>query len=377
MIRTLRLLTPFLLVMCVFDAEASAQTSRPHSEAVGLSDHHEPFVSPYTPIQGMQEHFGQPTRNTFSLNLGPQMIEFKTSYLEKRQEGGLFADVPNPSNQGSYFDAIAKSSLLNGILGGEGELAYSTLGLTPTSEEAPKLMRLGLKGQWADLSYGADYRSVDHGFLFLTGDRSDQARDETQVWGEYGLGLFRLRGSLGELREQIMAANQLNLTRTGTTSLNFNRHGWSGMLYSSYSVIEQETSVSQKTLALTHGISASYRPATILTLEPNLSVKEEWDPKTGMRTETPSAALQLSSTPFQAIQLTGRASYARGKSDDGLKDIGTVITGAALNWQLVKSPASEKLLVFQLDYNNQLDFRYRYLSQDAVTGTLQFKIIGF
>ena len=377
MIKALHLLRPLLFVVCLIDGTASAQTLWSQPEPAGLPDIERPILAPYTSIQGMREASRQPATNTFLLNLGPKIIELKTAYLEKPEGNGVLANTANDSHPGRYFDVLATSSVWNGKLIGEGELAYSTLGLSPTSEESPKLLRMGLKGQWAGMKYGADYRSVAHGFLFLTGARMDQARDESQLWGEYDLGFLRIRGTLGELRERMPDVNQLNLTRTTGTSFSFNRADWSGTLYSNYSVIEQENAVSQKTLALTNGISASYRPVRLLTLEPNLSMKEEWDPKTGTRTGTPSAALKFSSTPFQGTQLTGRTSYARGKSEGGLKDVATVSTAAALNWQLEKSLTSERLLSFQIEYNSQLDFKYRLLSHEALTGKLQLKIVGF
>ena len=377
MIKALHLLNPLLLILCLFDGPASAQTFWSHSDPAELPHIEESLLSPYTSIQGMLGSLRQPAGNTFFLNLGPKVIELKTSYLEKPEENRTVADASNASGQGRYFDALATSTLLSDRLVGEGELAYSTLSLAPASEELPKLLRIGLKGKWAGMSYGADYRSVDQGFLFLTGARIDQARDESQLWGEYNFGLLRMRGSLGELRAKAPDTNQLNLTRTAGTSLSFTRPTWSGTLYSNYSVIQQEKAIDQKALAFTNGVSASYRPVNVLTLEPNLSLKEEWDPKTGMRTETPSAVLRLSGAPFQAIQLTGSTSYARGRSEDGLKDIATVSTAADLNWQLVKSSAGERLLSFRIEYNNQLNLNYRSLSQEALTGKLQLKIVGF
>jgi hypothetical protein len=300
----------------------------------------------------------------------------KTSYLEKSVETSALANDPSYSNRGGYFDVLATSSLFGRVVG-EGELAYSTLGLTPAAEETPKLLRTGLKGQWGEMNYGADYRSTGSGFVSLTGAKIDRPRDEGQFWGEYNLGSLRIRGTFSELWEKISDAKQLSLTRTTATSFNFNQPNWSGMLYSNYSVIEQATTLNQRTLAVTNGLSASYRPVTILTVEPNLSLKEEWDPKTGLRTETPLAALLLNCATFPDMHLTGRTSYARGRSEDGLKDLATVSTAAALNWQLEKSLTGERLLSFQVEYNNQLDFNYRSRSQETLAGKLQLKILGF
>ena len=40
------------------------------------------------------------------------------------------------------------------------------------------MFRLGLKNRWAGFRYGADYKSVDRGFVSLAGITTEQARDE-------------------------------------------------------------------------------------------------------------------------------------------------------------------------------------------------------
>ena len=86
--------------------------------------------------------------------------------------------------------------------------------------------RAGLKNRWGGLSYGADYKSIDRGFVSIAGAAADQARDEGQLWGEHSLGPFNLRGSIGESWEKLLDVNGLRVTKNATASLNFNRSEW-------------------------------------------------------------------------------------------------------------------------------------------------------
>src|SRR5262249_17888763 len=157
----------------------------------------------------------------------------------------------------------------------------------------PRMTRFGLKHRWGDFSYGADYRSFGKGFVSITGTKVNQARDEAQLWGERSLGAFKLRGSLGESWERLSDIEQLKLTQTATAALNCNKPEWGGWLTSSYSLTGGGTDLNQEITAFTNTFVSSYRPLTALSLGQNFSIKEERDQSTGIRTETPTAALTV------------------------------------------------------------------------------------
>jgi hypothetical protein len=300
--------------------------------------------------------------------------------LEKRREDSApaaFLNPPRATQWGKYFDLFAVSSQFSGKLVGESELAYSTLGLSTLPEQQPIMTRLGLKGSWGKVGYGISYRAFGSGFVSMSGANVEHPRDEKQLWAEYDFGLFRFRGAGGETWEKHSATHHLTLTRTAGGSLNLAKPDWNASLSSSYSEIGQEESLSRKTLAFTNGVALAYRPVGYLTLEPNLGFKQEWDPITGLKTDTPSAAFALACTPSQNFQLTARTSYAKGVSDDPLKDASTVNTAASLNWKIGKSFLGEQSLSFHLDYRNELRPNLPANSQENLTGMIQFKIGGF
>ena len=367
-----------ILVVCLCHRMALAQSDwqdsvpRDDPSAVSL------FPISYSQIEGIQKDFGQPTQKTLSLELGPKLIELQALYLEKRQDGAATAAaLTDPSNAkwGSYFNLLAISSGFGGKLIGEGELAYSTLEFAALPDQQPIMSRLGLRGSWGKANYGLQYRYFGSGFVSMGGIKVDRARDERQFWGEYDFGLFRLRGALGESWEKNSDTNNLTLTRTAATFLNLNKPTWSALLSSSYSSSGQDPS--QQTLAFSNALSIAYRPTGFLTIEPGLSVKEEWDQATGLKTDTPSAGFALICSPYRDLQFTGRASYARGLSEDPLKEISTVNTAASLNWKIGKTVLGDQFLSFQVEYKNELQANSISNPQPNLTGLIQWKMVGF
>ena len=322
-----------------------------------------------------------PTANAVVLNFGPQLLELKASYLERRDQTSDLNNMLPDATARRYLNLLATSSFGGSGLTGESELSYSSLNSLPSQcacKDWPKMLRLGLKDRWEGLSYGAEYKSTDRGFVSIAGTQADQTRDQAQLWGEHSLGPFSIRGTVGESWEKLLDTSDLRMTRSATTSLNLNRSQWGAKLTSSYEWFEQGTGLNQETTAFTHTLTASYRPLTFLSLNPNFSIREERNQSTGVRTETPKTELFFAYTPFQdSIKLTGGTSFARGPSTDGLNNVRTFSTTAAVDWKIGKFLGRDDLLSFNLNYNQQLDFISSANSHNDLSGMLQLKITGF
>jgi len=369
-----------VFVLCLCHGMALAQTESLDSLPADLPASITLFPASYAQIEGIRKLFEPPTTKTFSLDLVPKLIELKALYLERRQESGVLSSPlsdssPVQSPWGGYFDILATSSQFDGKLVGDSELAYSALGISPTPEQRPMMSRLGLKGNWGKTSYGLFYRSYGAGFISTSGVKIDQARDENELWGEYDFQLFRLRTTFAEWREKSSATNQLTLTKTAATSLNWSRSDWSALLSSSYSLIGQGQD--QQSFAFTNGLAIAYHPTTFLTIQPNLSIREEWDQSSGLRTNTPSGGISLIGTPHPDVRLVGRASYANGMSEDPLKITSTVNTSAGLNWKLGRSFLGEQSLSFQVEYQRPLAAHTEMTSPASLSGTVQLKVADF
>lgn len=375
----IRFASTLILVVCLCHRMALAQMYGFDSLSEDAPDPVTLFPQSYTQFDRIRNDFSQTTKRTISLDLGPKLVELKALYLEKQQDGGAptSATSAGVGNWGNYFDLLATSSGFGGKLVGEGELAYSTLGISTMPDQRPLMSRLALRGNWGKTGYGFLYRSFGSGFISMTGTQVDHARDEGQLWGEYDFGLFRLRGTVGESREKNSDTNDLILTRTAATSFQLDKPSWSALLSSSYSLTGQGEEAGPQTLAFTNAFSIAYRPTGFLTIEPGLSFKEEWDPTTGLKADTPSAGVALVFTPYRDLQLTSRASYARGISDDPFKEVETLNTAAALNWKIGKSFLGDQFLSVQVEYKNELHPSSSNSPQPNLTGMIQWKMVRF
>ncbi len=350
----------------------------------------EPVVSPAAPEMFHPTDFSQAdgipkpvtsAGNAVLLSFGPQLLELKASYLERREQTTDLNDVLPDGKLRRYLNLLATSSFGGSGFIGESEISYSPLNSLQgmcACKDWPKMLRLGLKSGWGGLSYGANYKSTDRGFVSITGATTDQTRDEGELWGERTFGPFSIRGSMGESWEKLLDTNVLRVTRSATTSLNFNRPQWGAKLASSYGWVEQGPGSNQETTVFTNALAASYRPLSFLSVNPNFSIKEERNPYTGIRTETPRTELVFAYTPPRdSFRVTGATSFAQTFNGDGLNNTRIFGTRAALDWKIGKFFGKDDTLSFNLNYNQQPDLIPSVNSHTDLSGMLQLKITGF
>jgi hypothetical protein len=318
---------------------------------------------------------------TIVVNFGPKLVELKASYLEKRDPANPLNANPQENELRRYLNLLASSSFGVGGLTGESELAYSPLNSLPSQcacKDWPRMFRLGLKNRWAGLRYGADYKSIDRGFVSLAGVAIEQDHNESQIWGEHALGPFNIRGSIGESWEKLPDTDILRVSRGPMVAFSFNRSQWQAMLASTYRWVEQRPAANQETTVLTNTLAGSYRPFSFLSVNPNFSITEERNPYTGARTETPRTELVFAYTPSpDSFQLIGGSSFTRSFGADGLNNVRTFGTTAGLDWKLGRFFGEDDVLSFNLNYNQQLDFTSSTNSHNNFSGMLQLKIFGF
>ena len=322
-----------------------------------------------------------PAGKTLVLSFGPKLLELKASYLEKGDASNETNSALPDSNTRRLLNLLATSSFGGSGLTGEGELSYSSL--NPVAGQCacndwPRMLRLGLKNRWGGLSYGADYKSIDRGFVSIAGTPADQTRDEGQLWGEHRVGPFNLRGSIGESWEKLLDVNSLRVTKNATASLNFNRSAWGAKFASSYEWIDGGAALNQETTALTNALMGSYRPFEFLTVNPNFSIREERNTYTGTRTETPRTELIFAYAPVRdGLRLTGTTSFARSFGADGLNNSKTFATNAAVDWKIGKFLGKDDYLSLNINYNQQVDFFSSGNSHNDFSGMLRLRITGF
>jgi hypothetical protein len=368
-----------ILVLCLSQA-AAAETGESLLFPLEVPGATELFPTSFAGIDGVKIDPHPSSKRTFALELGPKLIELKASYLERRQQEGVpLAALGDPTETqwGRYVDLLAFSSHFGGKLTAEAQAAYSTLGLPSPEDQHPVMTRLGVHGRWGKTGYGLFYRSSGRGFVSTENLRVDNDRDEAQLWGEYDFGPFRLRGAVGELWEKDSYSHEVTLTRNTAASLYFKKSAWTAALSSSYSTAANTERLGEKTLAVSNGVSLAYRVSSLLKLEPNVGFKQEWEPITGVKTDTPSAGLGFSYTPSADLQLVARASYAHNLSDSPLKTGATMNAATGFNWQLGKSFLGNQSMALKVEYKSESRSDLPDHQQANLTAMLQYKIFGF
>ncbi len=325
----------FLLTGC-----ATTQVAQPPAAPVTFATSFDPLAPPsFAEMDGIQSA-NVPVSKNVSLDLGLQVVNLKTSFLEKKENLNGLNGILEKGLSRRYLNFLANSS--------------------------------------SPGNFGGDYRSLGKGFVFMTDQRVDQARDEAQLWGEHSLGSANLRGSIGESWERLSEINQFRLTKTAATTVNFNRPAWGGGWISSFSLVGEGSDTNYDTTVFNQTFTGAYRPINGLSLGSNFSFKQERNINSGIRTDTPGAGLTLSYSPLKdGPLLTGTTSYTRSFSADGSNNVGTVNLMAGINWKLGKFLAKDDVLSFNLRYNHQLDFVSPNASHEDFGGMLQLKIVGF
>jgi hypothetical protein len=373
----------FLSALLLFLSVSCATISTEAPDRAQEPRRFEGFESSFTNFERLAEiqDRAKPIENSFSLNFGPQLLNVKASYLEKAESApAITVDSPQPSLR-RYLKLLGSTSFGGTNLSGEGELTYGSGNTVPGDCDCldwPRMMRLGIKSRWQGLRYGADFKSVEKGFVTLSGTQSAEQRDEGQLWGEYNLGPFNLRGSIAESWEELVDANRHRVTRAATTAVQLKRSVWSGTLTSSYGLVDQGPDLNQETTVFSNRLAGLYRPFSVLSLGPSIGIKHEWDPVTGYRTEAPMTEFAIVYTPFQdKFRLIGGTSFTRTFNRYALTDVTTIGTRAIMDWKIGKFLGRSDTLSLNVNYNRQRDLISSANSYDDLSGILQLKITGF
>ena len=322
----------------------------------------------------------KPRPNGVSVNFG-QVVQLKAFYVEKREPVDGADSNPADAKLRRHFDVLATSSVAGTAFTGEGELAYSQLDPLDGSSARtalPMMLRLAFKTRWEALSYGAEYKSSDAGFVGITGSRADFNRDDARIWGERSWGALKIRGSLNQVWEKPQDGAGARLTRSAGASLNYSHRRWVGSLASTYVLFEEGTAADEDISLANHAIAVSYRPNVSISLVPSLSLRQQWNRSTGVRTETPVTALEFVYTPYkELLRLTGTTSVAHSFNTGGTSEMKTFRTGAALDWNIGEFVGAGDRLSVWLNYDHRLDLSSPGSSHRDVRTMLLLKVTGF
>jgi hypothetical protein len=367
----------FLLLGCVSCAALPSQPEQPEDLLSREDPHNVLALRPGDAMLKNSSKSQNVYRNSYQINFGPQRVSIRTTYRETTEQNADIGNLANPINQHGYFDVRATSALTGTSLVGDGEVAYRTL--NPSGDDLrPAMLRFGLTDRWNNLIYGASYKSVAQGFVPAVGLIADRSREEAMIWGEHGVGPFRLRASVSESWERLDDAVDLRVTRMAAAALRINRPGWGGSLSTSYGLVDQGAGSDQESGVLINSFTTSFRPIDFLLLEPNFSITDELNHGSGMRTQTPRSAFALIYSPLgNSLRLSGGTSFSRSFNQDGSYDVRMHGASAGVDWKIGNILGQDNTLSFTVNYNRQHDHAFRNNSYSDVSSMLRFKIAGF
>jgi len=370
--------------------------------ATGALEFYSPAQAGLPPfVMGQRTATSKPSKSLVLLNLRQNSLTVKTLYFEKPAEalGGLSAE---DQAQGQV-SALATSSIIDGLLTAEGELAYSSFNaqsldglesLGGLGDEQHRLFRFGAKGAWADFMYGAQYRSVGKDFINLSGPKFAGDQEGGELWVQKKFGLFTVKTSLSDFTDNVAEDPTLPQMTTfqGGANLSYARPSWpvfsvfysKGSQWSSNepdglhpqtgSIDSVGTSLYYKAPKWDTTLSSTYsfrditsRPADRFRLSPS-----------EVQTNTPVLSLGLNYRPsILPVQVSTFGSYTHTEASDGYTNTDVFNLSASMVWNLGESRDGKNTLSLGTTLNRYLDNVNPDSSNKDVSVWVRLKVAAF
>lgn len=327
----------------------------------------------------------------------------------------LVPDSERPQTKG----VVAASSWLKGQFRTEGEVANNATNdagmpnrIDQRDDGSKRMVRFALTGANGDFRYGATYRSAGKAFF----NSPDQTVRE--VWGEWGLGLAKLRSSVGQLWNNVdldptrsrieqtfnrvglafskpswpelsLTYSRSNLQSTfdptGTTprrshsnsleaALAYTGLTWTAKLASSYVLTNDEMRDGAASRAFAQTFTGVFRPLNTLTLTPTMSYRRETQSWSGAQIQTPMASLSLLYKHSQRLLVSAMGGYVSSTSSDGLIDTETVLGKGMFAYQLNTIYGRQTTLALEAAYTNTTNRAAGGIDTEDLSGLVRLLI---
>ena len=298
----------------------------------------------------------------------------------------LQRDPSRPKTQG----ILATTTMLKGAFSTDTEVVAkkATLGDDP----AARMMRFGVTGAKGVMRYGMTYRTADASFY------EAPAQEQKEAWGEWKNGAMAVRSTVGQ-RTRFDADATGNRLEQGynRVDVSWKRPAWPhvGLSYihngasntmDALSLFPQRASRDRLEAALgyrgtmwdatlasgygtetdllqhaadsrvqTESLTASFRPANVLTITPTVGYRIEQQPWSGARVNSPSASLSLKYIQSQRLTMTAMGNYFSMRSSDRLVDFDMIGGKGVLTWELEPVREWKPQLTLEGGYNLQVN----------------------
>jgi hypothetical protein len=322
----------------------------------------------------------------------------------------LARETDGPRTQG----ILASTTWLKGAFAAETEVANNQGGNNipgdTQADPAGRMMRLNLAATSGPARYGVTYRTAGEAFY----NGSDQALKE--VWGEWKQGRTTLRTAVGQQWNNVAgdpgrARLEQNYSRVGLswnkalwpqlavtytqTALNSapdatglapqktNNHSleatlgyggavWNAGLASSYILGSDLSRNGSDNRVKLQTVTASLRPLNTLTITPTLGFRTEQQEWSGVRIDSPSAALTMNYKQSQRLLVSAMGNYSGVRSSDRLIDTENIGGKGILAWDLQQSRGWTTLMSLEGGYDRQTNRVMSSTETQDISGLLRF-----
>jgi hypothetical protein len=270
------------------------------------------------------------------------------------------------------------------------------------------MMRFGVIGAKGVMRYGMSYRTADLTFYEAPG------QEQKEAWGEWRNGAMAIHSTVGQ-RTRLDADATGNRLEQGYNRIDvsWNRPAWPHLglsfahnaasksmdalsLFPQRAVRDRlEAAVGYRgamwdaTLASGYGtetdlqhaadsrvqtetLTASFRPANIVTITPMVGYRIEQQPWSGARINSPSASLSLKYSQSQRLSMMAMGNYFSMRSSDRVVDFDMIGGKGVLTWEFEPVREWKPQLSVEGGYNLQVNRLMPSTQTENLSGLLRF-----
>lgn len=340
----------------------------------------------------------QPGPMAHTLTSAPFQATFSPTFFTPPVASTRLRDLSPETDRARTEGFLASTKWLKGSLVSETEVANSMGGGEwlqskatgdTRNDSSSRMVRMGLTGTTGTMRYGMTYRTAGQAFL----NAPDQALRE--LWGEWKQGFTTLRTAFGQTWNNVAGDStrarleqtygrigmawakpswpELSLTYAKSSlsstldplgivpqqtqshvveaAIAYSQPNWNARLASSYLLTNDLLRNGVETNTRIQILTASFRPLNTLTIQPMLAYREDVQPWSGVRTESPSGSLALHYKQSRQLFVSAVGNYASTRSSDGMTVTENVSGKGTLAWNLESSLTWTTLIAVEAGYS--------------------------
>lgn len=327
----------------------------------------------------------------------------------------LVPDSDRPQTKG----VGAASTWLRGRLTAEGEVANNATNdagmpsrIDQREDGSKRMVRMALVGNNGPFRYGINYRSAGKAFF----NSPDQTVRE--LWGEWGLGIARLRSSTGQTwnnvdlepsRSRIQqtfnrigialvkpAWPEFSLTYsrstmassfdpTGVSAQRSHSNGleaalaytgltWNARLSSGLIQTHDAMRGGADATALAQTFTGVFRPINTLTIAPTFSYRTETQSWSGAKIQTPMASLSLLYKQSRRLLLSAMGGYTSTTSSDGLIETESVVGRGMFAFHMNPIDGHPTMISLEAAYTNTTNRTMAGIDSQDLSGLVRILV---